>query len=206
MAQAVDLVVDGAVLFNIGIRGGNVGLRLVVVVVGDKILHGILREKAAHLSTNLACQRFVRLQNQRRAVAPGNDVRHRECFAGTGDAQQRLGFVPFVDALYQRFYRLWLVAGGLEWGFQVKNFVHCLSFQSTTISCIKIIARQIFNVKSFANILCEKAEKMRPAGLAAERLGQVHRLAACKMPPPGRYSGRLPRFSIEQPSSPAMMI
>ena len=122
------------------------------------------------LAVELGGQGLVMGQHQGRFLQLLDDIGHGKCPAGTGDAQQRLGFVPFVDALYQRFYRLWLVAGGLEWGFQVKNFVHCLSFQSTTISCAKIIARQIFNVKSFANILCEKAEKMRPAGLAAERL------------------------------------
>ena len=37
-------------------------------------------------------------------------------------------------------------------------------------------------------------------------LGGVQRLAACSTPLFARYSGRLPRFSIEQPSSPAMMI
>lgn len=36
VAQLVDFVVDGAVLFYIGIRLGNVRLRLVVVIVGDK--------------------------------------------------------------------------------------------------------------------------------------------------------------------------
>ena len=61
MAQTVDLIVDGAVFFYIGIGGRNVGLRLVVVVVAYKILHRIFGEKAAHLGADLAGQRFVRL-------------------------------------------------------------------------------------------------------------------------------------------------
>ena len=58
VAQAVDLVIDGAVLLYIGVGGRDISLWLVVVIVGDKILHRIVREKAAHLGTDLACQRF----------------------------------------------------------------------------------------------------------------------------------------------------
>ena len=45
MAQAVDLIVDQRVLLNVHIFAGNVGLRLVVVVVGNKILHRRIRKK-----------------------------------------------------------------------------------------------------------------------------------------------------------------
>ena len=74
----------------------------------------IIGEKAAHLGTDLTGQRFIWLQDQRRAIAPGDDVRHRKRLAGAGDAQQRLGVVTLMDALHQRFYRLRLVAGGLK--------------------------------------------------------------------------------------------
>ena len=114
MAQTVNLVVDGAVLLNIGVCGRDIRLGLVIVVVGDEIFYRIIWEKAAHLGTDLAGQRFIRLQNQRRAIAPGDDVRHRKRLAGAGDAQQRLGVFTLMDALHQRFYRLRLVAGGLK--------------------------------------------------------------------------------------------
>ena len=114
VAQAVNLVVDGTVLLNIGVCGRDISLGLVIVVVGDEIFYRIIGEKAAHLGTDLAGQRLIRLQNQRRAIAPGDDVRHRKRLAGAGDAQQRLGVVALMDALHQRFYRLRLVAGGLK--------------------------------------------------------------------------------------------
>ena len=114
MAQTVDLVIDGAVLFYIGIGGRDVGFGLVVVVVAYKIFHRVLGEKAAHLGADLACQRFVRLQDQGRAVAPGNDICHRKRLAGAGNAQQRLCLVPCVDALHQRLDGLGLVTGGLK--------------------------------------------------------------------------------------------
>ena len=45
-AVALDLVVDGRVLLDIGVRLGNVRLGLVVVVVGDEVLDSVLGEKA----------------------------------------------------------------------------------------------------------------------------------------------------------------
>ena len=44
-AQPVDLLVDAQVLFNVGVGAGNICLRLVVVVIGYEILHGILRKE-----------------------------------------------------------------------------------------------------------------------------------------------------------------
>ena len=45
VAQLIDLVVHRGHLFNVGIRGGDISLRLVIVVIGDKILHRAIREK-----------------------------------------------------------------------------------------------------------------------------------------------------------------
>ena len=115
MAQTVDLIVDGAVLFNIGISGRDIGFGLVVVVVGYEIFYSIVWEKTAHLGADLAGQCLVGLQDQRGAIAPGNDISHGKGFAGTGNAQQGLGIVPLIDALYQGVDGLGLVTGRLEW-------------------------------------------------------------------------------------------
>ena len=88
MAQTVDFVIDGTVLFYIGIGGRDVGFGLVVVVIAYKIFHRVLGKKAAHLGADLACQRLVRLQDQGRAVAPGNDICHRKRLAGAGDSKK----------------------------------------------------------------------------------------------------------------------
>ena len=143
MAQPVDLVVDGAVLFNIGIGAGDVGLRLVVVVVADKVLHRIVGEKRAELGAQLGCQRFVVGQHQRGPVAPGDDVGHGKSLAAAGNAQQGLAAVTPLHPLHQRFNGLGLVAGGLIRGHQFKFFVcHCSSplrlsaGRRTTIGCI----------------------------------------------------------------------
>ena len=138
VAQTVDLVVDSAVLFNIGIGAGNVGLRLVVVVVADEVLHRIVGEKRAELGTQLCRQRFVVRQHQRGAVALGNDVGHGKGFAAAGHAQQGLAAVTPLHPLHQLRDRLRLVTGGGIVRHQFKFFL-CHRFlpsvHITTIRC-----------------------------------------------------------------------
>ena len=81
MAQALNFVVDGRVLFDIRVRVRDVRLGLIVVVVGDKILDGVLREKFTEFRTELRGKRFVVREHERRAVQLCNDVCHRERFA-----------------------------------------------------------------------------------------------------------------------------
>ena len=108
-----DLVVDGAVLFDIGVGVCDVGFRLVVVVVADKILHRIVWKKRLKLRTKLGGQRLVVRQHQRRTVDLLDDVCHGEGFARTGDAEQRLLLIPAEHPLRQGVDRLRLVAGWL---------------------------------------------------------------------------------------------
>ena len=42
VAELVDLLVDVGVLLDVGVGLGDVGLRLIVVVVGDEVLHGVV--------------------------------------------------------------------------------------------------------------------------------------------------------------------
>ena len=59
VAQLIDLVVDGGILLDICVRGRDVSLRLVVVIVGDKVFHRILREKFFKLTVKLCCQCLI---------------------------------------------------------------------------------------------------------------------------------------------------
>ena len=113
MAQAVDLIVDGAVFFNVGIGGRDICLGLIVVVVRHKILHRIVRKKLTELRAELGRQGFVVGQNQRGAVYPGNHVGHGKCFAATGYPQQGLGPVTGLNAFYEGINGLGLIASGL---------------------------------------------------------------------------------------------
>ena len=89
VAQLVYVVVDGRIFFNIGVRGGNISLWLVIVVVADKILHRVARKQLAKLAVQLRGQCLVGGQHQGRAVATGNNVGH-------GRAVGHFGFALFA--------------------------------------------------------------------------------------------------------------
>ena len=59
MAQLIDFIINGSILFNISIGLGNIGLRLVVIVIGNKVFHRIIREEGLQLTGQLCRQRFV---------------------------------------------------------------------------------------------------------------------------------------------------
>ena len=54
-AQFLDLGVDRKVFFDIGVRRRQVGLRLVVIVVGDEILHGVFGKEVPEFAVKLRC-------------------------------------------------------------------------------------------------------------------------------------------------------
>ena len=109
MAQLIDLLVDGTVFFNIGIRLRNVRFRLIVIVVGNEVFHGVIREKLAELTAKLRCKRFVVCQNKRGTIQFRNDVRHGERFATARNAEQRLLLMPRADGLHKFFDRRRLI-------------------------------------------------------------------------------------------------
>ena len=120
MAQLVDFVVNGGILFDIGVRGRNIGLRLIVIIIGNKVFHGVIREKLLKLAVELGRQRFVVRNHQRGAVQRLYDVRHGEGFSRTRHAQKRLKLVSFPEAFHQRLDGLRLIAGGLKIRYQMK--------------------------------------------------------------------------------------
>ena len=122
-----DVFVDGGVFCDEGVGGGNVGFRLVVVVVGDEVFDGVVREEFAHFAVELRGQGFVRREDERRALRAGDDVRHGVGFAGAGDAQQGL----FGQAVFEAFEQLRdggrLVAGGLVVADKLEAVAHGVS-------------------------------------------------------------------------------
>ena len=110
--QPLDLRVDGCVLFDKGIRVGNVRLRLVVVVVGDEILHRILRKKLPELLAQLGRQRLVVGQHQGGPLDLFDDLGHSVGLAAAGNAQQHLLAQPRLQPRRQLLNGLRLVAGG----------------------------------------------------------------------------------------------
>ena len=57
------------------------------IFVGDKKFYCIVREEFPKFRAELCGERFIMRQHQRRPVDIGDDVRHREGFARTRNAQ-----------------------------------------------------------------------------------------------------------------------
>ena len=110
VAQLVDLVVDAGVLLDVGVGGGNVGLGLVVVVVGDEVADRVVREQALELVVELGGERLVGRDHQRRLVHVGDHVGHREGLARAGDAEQHLLAHAVAHVAGQRLDRGGLIA------------------------------------------------------------------------------------------------
>ena len=101
VAHAVDLLVDGRVLFDIGVGARDVGFGLVVVVIGNEILHRVVGEEALELAIELGGQRLVRRQDDGGALRGLDHLGHGVGLAGPGDAEQHLRTVVAVDAFDQ---------------------------------------------------------------------------------------------------------
>jgi len=98
MAHPVYGLVDLAVFFNEGVGLGDVGFRLIVIVVGDEILHRVAGEKALELAVELGGQGLVGGQHQGGQAHLGHHPGHGEGLARTGHPQKHLaaGSVPEV--------------------------------------------------------------------------------------------------------------
>jgi hypothetical protein len=132
VAQALYLVVYGAVLLDVGVRRGYIGLWLVVVVVGNEVFHGVVREKFAELRAQLGRQGLVVGQHQGRALYALYDLGHGVGLARARNAQQGLLRKAVFYALRQRVYRLRLVARGYIAADNVK-IRHIVSFSLAEI-------------------------------------------------------------------------
>ena len=120
VAEPVDLLVPAAVLLDVGVRPGQVGLRLVVVEVADEVLDRVVREELAELAVQLGGQRLVVGEDQRGLVVPDDGLGHREGLAGARDAQERLVAEAAREPVHEAIDRLRLVSGGLERRYQAE--------------------------------------------------------------------------------------
>ena len=114
-AQAVDLLVDRGVFFNIDVALGDICLGLIIIVVTDEIMHRIVGEKFLEFAVELSGQRLVVRHDQRGPLHRLNDVGHGESLARSGHAHQDLLFFAGLQAGYQGFDGLGLISGGLKW-------------------------------------------------------------------------------------------
>ena len=111
--QLVELVVDGRFLLDVEVGGRNIGLGLVIVVIGNEVLDRVVREEALEFVVELRGQSFVVRHDQRRAVGGLDHFGGGEGLARSGDAQQDLVLLAIEDAAGEGFDGLRLVALGL---------------------------------------------------------------------------------------------
>ena len=110
--QTGDVVVLRRVLLDVEIGLRHVGLRLVVVVVGDEVLDRVPGEELAELVAELRGERLVVRDHERRPLELLDRPGHRGGLPGTGRAQDRLEAVPGRDRRGDLADRPRLVAGG----------------------------------------------------------------------------------------------
>ena len=110
--QPVDVVVDRRVLLDVRVRGREVRLGLVVVVVRDEVLDRVLGEELAELVAELGRERLVVRDHERRALEPRDHVRDGERLAGAGRPEERREAISSLDAGYELVDRLRLIACG----------------------------------------------------------------------------------------------
>ncbi len=119
--QPLDLLVDRGVLLDVGVGLGDVGLGLVVVVVGDEVLDRVVREEHPQLVGELRGQRLVGLHHQDRPLHLLGHPRHRRRLARAGRAQQHDVLLARVDPLDDLRDRRRLVARGRVVGLHVER-------------------------------------------------------------------------------------
>ena len=120
-AKAVDVFVDGKVFFDVGVGRSDVSLRLIVVIVGDIILHRILREETFELLVELCRKGFVVAQHERWFPYFFDDPCQRERLSGAGDAEQNLCGQPALHALCKVVNCFRLVAGRRKLGKELER-------------------------------------------------------------------------------------
>ena len=121
----LDLLIHRGILLDEGVGARHIGFRLVVVVVGNEVLHGVLREELLELPVQLGRQRLVGRHDDGGPPGLLDHVGHGEGLAGPGYPQQGLVAQAIVDPFDQLGDGLWLVTGGLVIGMKLeKAFGH----------------------------------------------------------------------------------
>ena len=104
------MLVNRRIFLDEQVTRRHIGLGLVVVVVGDKILDRIVREKLAKFAVELRRQRLIRGQHQGRAPGVCDHLCHRKCLPRASDTEQGLERKTVVDAFHQLRDRCGLIA------------------------------------------------------------------------------------------------
>ena len=117
-AHLLHMLVDRRVLLDVGVGRRDVRFGLVVVVVGDEVLHRIAREELPHLAIELGGEGLVGSEHQGRPLSGADDVGDGEGLAGPGYSEQGLVGKAVPEPVHEGGNGQALVAGRPEVGFQ----------------------------------------------------------------------------------------
>ena len=148
MAQTFHIIVDVGVFLDIGVGLRYVGLRLIVVVVGNEIAHRVVGHELAEFGAQLRGERLVRLDDERGTLQPFDQPCGGGGFAGAGGAHEHHVVLAVLDARGQFLDGLRLVSGWLVRRFDHKRLVHTFDVESHALfpsdsRCIPMIYRNI---------------------------------------------------------------
>ena len=101
MPQSLDLVIDRRVLLDERVRLGNVGLGLVVVVVGHEVFDGVARQQFAEFCCQLRGERLIRLEHQRGTLQLFDEPRGGRALARAGRTHEDHVLLAVTDACRQ---------------------------------------------------------------------------------------------------------
>ena len=114
VAHAVNLFVDLAFFFDIGVRPRHVCLGLIIIIVGHEVFDRIVRKEPFEFTIQLRRQCFVGRKDDRRSLSFLDHLGHGECLARAGRAQQNLILFPAQHTSRQLLDRGGLVACRLK--------------------------------------------------------------------------------------------
>ena len=109
----LNVLIDGGVFFDKGIGRRYVGLRLVVIVVGDEVLHCVIGEELLELAIELRRQGLVMGHDDGWPLDLLNHIGNGESLARTGYPEQGLMGKPGFNAVNQSRNRFGLVTSRL---------------------------------------------------------------------------------------------
>ena len=112
-AQLVEFIVDRGFFLDVGVRGGEIRLRLIVIVVADEVFDRVLRKETLEFAVELRRERLIVRQHQRGTVRPLDQLGSRESFSGARDAKQDLVLLAGLDAARELLDGLGLIAARL---------------------------------------------------------------------------------------------
>ena len=112
MAQLVNFIIYRRILLNISVCRRNIRLRLIVVIIGHKILYCIFRKEFPKFRTKLSSKSLIVCEDECRTIKSSNNIGHGKCFSRTGNAEQRLFVEAAFNAINKLVYCLRLIAHG----------------------------------------------------------------------------------------------